>query len=350
MATIFTASFDDGLSARKFQLVTLRTPGPVFARTGTHGMRIGDNGNHDMILNIPQRPAVFTHGSAVRFTDVTGQLEEFWRYRDRFLNQHVFLRYYNVDERIAVFHADSLTELASTPVGSVRFQNWHYIELQVTIAAGGAGSVAMQLDGIAAGAAAGVTTQSTVGGSLPELARVTATGSGSAIEDMYSDDWYITDDSGPAPHNGFLGDVAIYNLLPDGNGTYSEQVGSDGNQIDNYLLVDEFPNPDDDATYVESATNGARDIYTLDNLPAGFSTKDILGVNLHNYSRKLDGTPKQVRGLIRTGGADFAGADHQLNNASYEIHTDRWDINPNTVSAWTPAEIDALEAGQEVRP
>lgn len=82
--------------------------------------------------------------------------------------------------------------------------------------------------------------------------------SGSSWSALYVDDVYVDDASGetaPAAPD----DLYFHYLTPDGV-VSAEWQGSDGDSVDNHLLVDEVP-PDGDATHV-SATAAATDVYT----------------------------------------------------------------------------------------
>src|SRR5437764_673985 len=56
----------------------------------------------------------------------------------------------------------------------------------------------------------------------------------------YLDDLYVCDATGTT-NNTFLGDVRVHTLVPSGNGTDSGLTGSDGNQVNNYQLVNTVP-------------------------------------------------------------------------------------------------------------
>lgn len=159
------------------------------------------------------------------------------------------------------------------------------------------------------------------------------------------DDFYFATGDGVGL-SGFVGDCIVDNLFPNGNGTYSQLLGSDGNSTDNYLLIDE-PLTTNDADYVGSATDGQKDLYTYSNLPA--AATDVKGIVVRTRAYKNDTGAKSWRRLLRSGGVDYTGADKTL--APSAVWFDEViEQNPNTSALWTPAEINALEIGAEVRP
>lgn len=141
----------------------------------------------------------------------------------------------------------------------------------------------------------------------------------------------------------FLGDQRVVTLWPDGNGTYSEFDGSDGNSTNNYLLLDETQN--DDSDYVTSETVGERDSYTFGN-PAQTPTS-VKAVQLTTSIRKDDAGARVGRVFHRIGGSNYESGDLTL-STSFEFKTHMRETNPATSSAWTASEVNALESGVKV--
>jgi len=161
------------------------------------------------------------------------------------------------------------------------------------------------------------------------------------------DDLYICNGAGSV-NNNFLGDVVIETLYPNGNGNSSQLVGSDGNSTDNYLLVDE-PGDPSAADYVGSPTIGQKDTYAFSNL---VKVGGVLGVVAHAFAHKSDAGAVSGRILARPTSTDFAGADFSPSVgtvASANGTKTIWELNPQTVAAWTTAEVDASQFGIEVR-
>ena len=141
---------------------------------------------------------------------------------------------------------------------------WNYIEVSAVIN-DTTGSVKVALNGVTVINLTAVDTKNGATGVVNTLLISNAI-SASTAKWIWLDDFYWGDTSGAAPHNGLLGDVKVLTLKPVATGASSVFVGSDGDSINNWDLVD------DDATttdYVGSATSGARDYYDLTDLPAG---------------------------------------------------------------------------------
>lgn len=159
----------------------------------------------------------------------------------------------------------------------------------------------------------------------------------------YFDDVALNSASGTV-NNSWCGDGHIVALRPNGNGVYSEMTGSDGNQVDNYALVDENPVVTDD--YVEGVTVGLRDSYQLQSsvsagIPPNATIKHVEAVCV---GMTLNVGGDAVEGSVRTGGANFYGTKQNL-HAEWQGHRFPFEVNPDTGDAWTTAELDAAETG-----
>lgn len=156
------------------------------------------------------------------------------------------------------------------------------------------------------------------------------------------DDVYCTDSAGAAPYNGRLGDVRIESLVPNGNGSASQFVGSDGNSVDNYLLVDELPASSTD--YVASGSVGDRDLYTFTNLtiPSG----SVHAVQMHALAAKTDTGAASLIPVTRLAGVEHEHPALGLGTVyAYGQSTIRT-VDPSG-NAWTVANVNAAEFGVE---
>lgn len=161
---------------------------------------------------------------------------------------------------------------------------------------------------------------------------------------FYYDDLYICDDSG-SKNNDFLGDVKVVALFPDGNGNSSDFDGSDGNQVDNFEMVDEVT-PDDDTTYIESSTVGHIDLHTFDDLPETPDT--IFGVQLNTLVKKDDAGTRTIRAVARPTSVDKFGTGKSPSNGSYRGEQEIWEDDPQATAAWTESTLNATEFGIEI--
>ena len=230
--------------------------------------------------------------------------------------------------------------LADTEPNIAIIGTWHYIEVKVKIA-DASGTVELRQDGVTRLSYTG----DTQNGGVANVDRVAWASRTNGL-DYRIDDIYILNEQGTI-NNDFLGDTRCYPLYPNGNGNYSQLVGSDGNSTDNYLLVDESPVPSS-SDYVGSATVGQKDTYTFEDLPVSVGT--IRGVETRVFAAKTDTGTKQIRALVRRSATDANGVDHALADSAYVTFQDMWEQDPHAgPGAWTITNVNGSEFGAEVR-
>lgn len=232
------------------------------------------------------------------------------------------------------------TLLAESAVNLWTLETWHYLETQVKIANSG-GTVEVRLNGATVVTFTGDTRNGGAAG-VVNRAGFLADGTG---QQKFIDDIYILNEQGSAPDNTFLGDVRAWPLHPNGNGNYSQLLGSDANSTDNYLLVDEVGTPSI-ADYVGSATDGEKDTYTFEDLAASVGT--IFGVELRMFAAKTEIGNKGIRAVIRRG-SDVTGADFALATTA-ATYRELYALDPIAAAAWTITNVNSTEFGAEVRP
>ncbi len=151
------------------------------------------------------------------------------------------------------------------------------------------------------------------------------------------------DDQGLELNSGLPSPYGFMRLMvPDGNGTYSEFTGSDSNSVDNFEHVDDWAaTAVNEADFVESGVDGARDFYALESPGA------VTGVNSVSAFAwaKRDGVVVNNLELgVRVDGTDYYGASQAI-GLSYAMVEERFDLNPDTGLKWTVAELTAVEGG-----
>lgn len=118
-------------------------------------------------------------------------------------------------------------------------------------------------------------------------------------------------------------------------------VGSDGDSVNNHLLLDD-PGPTvDTSDYVRSQTVGATDTYVVSDLPVSPPTIRAVGVNI--VGGKTAGGFRTVAPMVNT--TEGTARDVGLSgvNATY------WETNPVGGAAWTKADVDAMTVGMRVK-
>lgn len=230
--------------------------------------------------------------------------------------------------------ANTGTLLASGTI-PISVATWYYIEIQVYIHDAN-GTVEVKINGV-------TDINFGPGDTLHVSADITNVGFGgwTSCPDYYIDDLYILDDAG-ADNNDFLGDSRVDPLFADGAGASTDMTPSAGA---NWQCVDENP-PDDDATYVSENNVGDHDTYTYDDIPVLAGA--VFGIQQNLFARKDDAGARSIKGMIRSGGADYEGTDVHALSDSYLYFLEIFEQDPDTAVAWLLAGIDAGEFGQKL--
>lgn len=143
-------------------------------------------------------------------------------------------------------------------------------------------------------------------------------------------------------NSGFYGDGYVFLLVPNGAGTYTDWTSSTINP--NWQNVDEYP--PSSAAYNYSATVGNDDSYTMTDLPSGYT--DIKAVQSNNWAAKDASGTAGFKALYVSAATPQLGTQEfnpQVN--SFVYYREGSELSPFTGVAWTAAELNAIEFGQE---
>jgi hypothetical protein len=212
--------------------------------------------------------------------------------------------------------------------------DWNHISFEVRLINNATGWLRVYINGVLAAEAIDV--QTSAFAVLPDniSARPNVAG------DFKWDDIYIVDAS-PGGPTGLLGDRRCASYYPIADGAESDFVPSSG--TDNFAMVNEEV-PDEDTTYISSATPGDRDLYKFSSPAPG---KSIDAMRIMVRARKEDPGGNNLKIVTKSGAAvvvsDFKGAALSYNHVSEYVQ-----VNPATGLPWTPEEFAAAEFGQEI--
>jgi hypothetical protein len=261
-------------------------------------------------------------GSAIRCDPVTA-LESPSVSTHGLLLGTVFLRVHPEHIRVTV-GGTTVVNVPHPGIGTV----WNYYEMAVDVH-GSAGTVTVYLNGVEIASATGLNT-----GSSPTDLRVGKQTTNNDNGRSGYTDIYLADEA--------LGDFRVVTLWPDGAGHHTDLTPDP--TAANYTRVN--TQAQNDATRNFSDTPGDKDTYTYDDLP-----HDDVAVHCVSHSprvRKEDAGLGSGRALLRTGSTDFHGPDLILSTSAQWFPT-IWSANPDTLLPWEAVDIDAIEAGLEVR-
>jgi len=270
--------------------------------------------------------------------------EAYFRFGFRFNGyQGAIFIWYNGGTRLGYIGIDSSRRLViytgdvlrATGTIVLSLSAWYLIEVHVLIS--DTGVVEVRLDGIL---------DVSYSGDTKPGAEATINVCRYCGDSVQFDDLAMNDTTG-AVDNSWCGDGKVVMLTPNANGDLSQLMGSDADQIDNYLLVDEFPK-DDDTTYVEGSVVDEKDLYNFTDF--GLNEQEIKRVWAEARARDTVADAGLVALALKTYDTEYVGPDVTLFTTFTKqilgtVHT----VNPNTSAAWTPAELDALQAGPVTR-
>lgn len=245
---------------------------------------------------------------------------------------------------LQVWRGATAVLLGGTDPGAVPFGVATHVELYMTIS-DTVGVLKLRVNGkTPAGWSdlTGIDTRN--GGTVVGIDQIAFWSQSSSTAVWYVDDIAIADGAG-AINNDLLGQIWVETRLPNGNGNYSQLLGSDGNSVDNYLLVDEANA--DTADYNGLATDGQKDTYTFQDLVS--TAGAVVGVLVACYAIKSDAGAKSGRVVVRRAAVDATGADFALAVGADGYDT-IFELDPTSTAAWSITNVNAAEFGFEVRP
>ena len=242
-----------------------------------------------------------------------------------------------VDVRVTSTGAVTVTRNGTVLATSANFINsqiWYYLEFKVTIGSSAAYEVRINGTTIISGTG---NTQNTANAFANQISLNLV--SGDSGRNTWFDDFYVLNTSGTA-NNDFLGECRIFTSYPTGAGATTQWTPSAGSNFGN---VDET-NPNDDTDYNSSSTVGQIDLYTTGALSF---TGSIACVQHTICARKDDVGTRQIAEQCRSGTTTFTGATQTM-TATYFMYREVRETDPNTLAAWTLANLNSSQFGVKV--
>ncbi len=333
MALLFMDGFDAGDAATKWSSVEAVDVLVSSAATPYGIGRSLETSNIAEIIRPFTPSAQATVGLAYQPVSGTSRLTISF-YADSGTIQHISLERNSSTGILEVNRGGSLLATGTTVLSA---GTWYYLELQVTVADSG-GTVKVRLNGAQTNEID--FTGDTKNGGTSTL--IDAINIKNASLTNRVDNLYVLNSTGSI-NNTFLGVMRVHTLTPNGDGASSQFTGSDGNQVDNYQLVDELPSSTSD--FVASTVSGRRDTYSLDNLPSGYH--QISGLQSNIVSLKNTAGSVGLKAALRSNGALYYGTS-RFPGTNAQTTSDLFETSPVTSQVWTSAEINNLEGGMEI--
>ncbi len=228
------------------------------------------------------------------------------------------------------------SSIASSSPFTFTLDTWHYLELWVLMA-DASGRVVLKADGNIIIDFTG----DTLSGSSVNMTRLTVKGQQSI--DIYFDDLVVNDDAGSV-NNTWPGIVSLEPIFPDSAGDQTDLQRGGTDSGNNWDQVDEQPSSA--ADYVFDTVVNDYDLYNAGDftLPAGATIANVI------VQGRLQLDSGQGSGVIilKAGSTESEGPAEAL-SAAWALFEITRDENPDTTSAWTEANVDALQIGMKVK-
>jgi hypothetical protein len=252
----------------------------------------------------------------------------------------------NSSRQLFVFRQTPATAVLGTGTTVLNTNQWYYVEwkwkITDTIASG---EMEVHLDD--------VIEINITSGDSKNSANAYATGmrlggadgvGNTGLAGTYGTDLYWFDLTG-SENNARTGPVRVQTLMPTGDGNSSQFTGSDGNSVNNSLLVDETT-PNGDTDYVESSTLNHKDTYATADTVAATNTIHVVAVN--HVAKKTDTDPREIVAVTRISGTDYEASANKVLSTGYLNHQSFFPLDPAAASVWTKSVVDAAEFGLKV--
>lgn len=130
----------------------------------------------------------------------------------------------------------------------------------------------------------------------------------------------------------------LQTLAPDGNGSNTAWTG-DYTSIDEAVL--------DEGDFIETNTLGTTETATVSNINAAYAAYNVKAVEVGIRGSNDSGSAiNDLQAVVRTGGNNYQSANLGFTkDGSVQSKFAIWNTNPQTSSAWTQSEVNALEVG-----
>ena len=144
--------------------------------------------------------------------------------------------------------------------------------------------------------------------------------------------------------------MATLILRPNGDTSTAQQSRSAGSF--NYALIDETTKDESDyCSNPDTVSSTKTDIYLFPNHSTETETINSVTIKCYAAYNLVGSVPSgdaYVNPMVRVSDTNYFGGDQAL-SATAVLYYHTWTVNPNTLSTWTWAQIDDLQAGDALK-
>lgn len=339
MSLILTEGFEDGVQSSRWNYGAWNNPGDVaYGRNGKGGnLQSGDNLGYN--IPVADQHDTLIIGFAKRTTAYhnSGSANYWGFYSDDGATAHVRFQWAINTGQLSCWYGPTAAGVIYDFLPNV----WYYVEFKARLH-DTLGFVEVRVNGNVVFSVTGVDTKNGGTKTVFDHWRFSTSNISPVRRHTNIDDLYMMNGAGSV-NNDFLGDIAIETLFPNGNGDSSDFVGSDGNSVDNYLLVDEAV--PDYTDWVGGSTVGAKDLYEMQN-PVRTSGP-VFGAIITAFTVNGDSGPRSLRTIAKKGSTVANGGSTALVTTP-SIQRQVIEEDFDTGGQLTIADIQALQVGAEI--
>lgn len=339
MSLIFTEGFEDGVQSSRWNYGAWDDPGNVaYGRNGKGGFF---NSGVNLGYNIPvaDQHDTLVWGFAKKTTAYhnSGNGNIWGFFSDAGATQHVRLQWAINTGQLSLWYGPTAAGVIYDFLPNV----WYYIEIKARLH-DTLGFVEVRVNGISVYSVTNVDTKNGGTKTVFDHLRVSTSNISPVRRNMQWDDMYMLNGAGSV-NTDFLGDIAIETLFPNGNGDSSDFIGSDGNSVDNYLLVDEAS--PDYSDWAGGTAVGAKDLYQMQN-PAR-TAGPVHGAIITAFTVNGDSGPRSLRTIAKLG-STIANGDSTALVTTPSIQKQVIETDFDAGGALTIGDIQSIQVGAEI--
>lgn len=309
----------------------------VAGRFGAQALRCNGTVSGQLIGRLPSAYSSFTWGGAFRYITLNSAFDgTYWPFvlfsgSSGTVNQLAFKanRFGQIE-----FWRGGTTLLGSTPIGSIIFNVWQFLEIEIVIS-DTVGRITCKIDSTTQLNLTSIDTRNGTPTTVDTIAYGMAAGD-NRLGGFDVDDVYILDAATS------IGERKIETLRPNADTATKQWTPNSGtadfSQVNETLV-------DGDTTYIQTSTSGDRDLYTIGSLSSTPITIDC--ISLISFAEKTDVGSRAIYNSCQSSGTDDDGSSFNL-LGSYAYNSRVLLLDPNGSAAWTAARVNGLLVGPKV--
>lgn len=339
MSLIFTEGFEDGLAAAGFK--TSGGWNGVDVAYGRNAKGGWNDSGTTIGIDIPaaDQHATMVVGFAMRQRSAhnSGGGGQMGFFGDAGATQHVRFSFGTNTYQMSLSYGPTAAGVIYTFLPNY----WYYVEIKAVLH-DTLGSVIVKVNGIVIYSATNVDTKNGGTASVFDHYRINTSVISPVRRAIDIDDMYIVNGAGSS-NNDFLGDIAIETLFPNADGDVNNFVGSDGNSVANYALVNEVaPSMSE---WAGGSTVGDKDLYNVTN-PVR-TTGPIIGAVITAWVQNGDSGARSM-GIIAKSGSTTTSPVGTILVTTPAMVRKVLDVDPADGAQMTIADAVAMQIGVEI--